>query len=240
MWRLTDGGIAISGAIKDFVCQVEGAPPEKISVVYYGLEPQWITDAEQRIARDKLMAELQLEADSLLLGMVCRLVQQKGISCALQAFHQIRDRFPSAHLVIAGDGPLRGKLGALADELGLSDQIHWLGWRSDAVDLIAAFDLVLLPSLWEGFGLVLLEAMSRRAPVIASRVSAIPEVVSDGETGILVEARDVDGLAAAMSRLLEDRALRQHMGLQGAARLEAHFSVERMAAGTIAVYEKYR
>lgn len=239
MWRLTDGGIAISGAIKDFVCQVEGAPPEKISVVYYGLEHKWINDAEQRIARDKLIAELRLEADSLLLGMVCRLVQQKGISYALKAFHQIHDRFPSAHLVIAGDGPLRGKLGALADELGLSDQVHWLGWRSDALDLIAAFDVVLLPSLWEGFGLVLLEAMSRRAPVIASRVSAIPEVVADGETGVLVEARDVDGLAAAMSRLLEDRALRQHMGLQGAARLETHFSVERMAAGTIAVYKRF-
>ena len=78
MWRLTDGGIAISGAIKDFVCQVEGAPPEKISVVYYGLEPQWTTNADQRIARDKLIAELQLEADSLILGMVCRLVQQKA------------------------------------------------------------------------------------------------------------------------------------------------------------------
>ena len=103
---------------------------------------------------------------------------------------------------------------------------------------MAAFDVFLLPSLREGFGLVLLEAMSRRLPIVASRVGAIPEIVIDGETGILVEPRNADQLARAMSRLLEDRALRKYMGLLGAARLEEHFSVERMVDGTIAVYEK--
>ena len=127
---------------------------------------------------------------------------------------------------------------AASRELGIAERVHWLGWRADGADLIAAFDVLLLPSLWEGFGLVLLEAMSRRVPVIASRVSAIPEVVVDGETGILVDARDAPGLADAMSRLLDDRALRQHMGLLGAARLEARFSIERMVAGTLEVYRK--
>ena len=127
---------------------------------------------------------------------------------------------------------------ASSRELGIAERVHWLGWREDGADLIAAFDVLLLPSLWEGFGLVLLEAMSRRVPVIASRVSAIPEVVVDGETGILVDARDAPGLADAMSRLLDDRALRQHMGLLGAARLEARFSIERMVAGTLEVYRK--
>ena len=171
--------------------------------------------------------------------MVCRIVEQKGIPYALQAFQRVSDCFPAANLVIAGDGDLRPQLEALAQELGIDAKVHWLGWRGDAVDLIAAFDVLLLPSLWEGFGLVLLEAMSRRVPVIASRVSAIPEVVVHGETGILVEAREVDELATAMTRLLEDRALRQHMGLLGAARLEEHFSVGRMVSGTVAAYEKY-
>ena len=239
IWRMTDGGIAISAAIKHFMLEVEDAPRHKISIVNYGLEHEWIPDEDLRAARDSLCVELHLESDALLLGMVCRIVEQKGIPYALQAFQRVSDCFPAANLVIAGDGDLRPQLEALAQELGIDAKVHWLGWRGDAVDLIAAFDVLLLPSLWEGFGLVLLEAMSRRVPVIASRVSAIPEVVVHGETGILVEAREVDELATAMTRLLEDRALRQHMGLLGAARLEEHFSVGRMVSGTVAAYEKY-
>ncbi len=239
IWRMTDGGIAISAAIKHFMLEVENAPRHKISIVNYGLEHEWIPDEDLRAARDSLCVELHLESDALLLGMVCRIVEQKGIPYALQAFQRVSDCFPAANLVIAGDGDLRPQLEALAQELGIDAKVHWLGWRGDAVDLIAAFDVLLLPSLWEGFGLVLLEAMSRRVPVIASRVSAIPEVVVHGETGILVEAREVDELATAMTRLLEDRALRQHMGLLGAARLEEHFGVGRMVSGTVAVYEKF-
>ena len=239
IWRMTDGGIAISAAIKHFMLEVEDAPRHKISIVNYGLEHEWIPDEDLRAARDSLCVELHLESDALLLGMVCRIVEQKGIPYALQAFQRVSDCFPAANLVIAGDGDLRPQLEALAQELGIDAKVHWLGWRGDAVDLIAAFDVLLLPSLWEGFGLVLLEAMSRLVPVIASRVSAIPEVVVHGETGILVEAREVDELATAMTRLLEDRALRQHMGLLGAARLEEHFSVGRMVSGTVAAYEKY-
>lgn len=237
LWRATSGGIAISAAIKDFMIQVEGAPSEKIRVARYGLQETWVADAELRAVRQDLCAELRLDEDALLLGIVCRLVEQKGVAYALRAFQRMRARFPTAHLVIAGDGELRSALEALAAELGIAAHVHWLGWRSDAAAMIGAFDALLLPSLWEGFGLVLLEAMARRVPVIASRVSAIPEVVVHGETGLLVAPRDVDALAAAMTRLLADHALRQHMGLLGAARLEERFSVERMARETIAVYE---
>ena len=238
LWKMTDAGIVISAAIKDFTVDIEGAPADKLNVVHYGMEYRWISDQARSVARRSLLAELQMEPDTLLLGMVCRIVEQKGIAFALQAVQSIQDRFPNAHLVIAGDGELTEALQALCRELDIAERVHWLGWRSDAADLIAAFDILLLPSLWEGFGMVLLEAMSRRVPVIASRVSAIPEVVVDGQTGILTEARNVPALAKAMSRLLEDRPLRQHMGLLGAARLEEHFSIERMVNGTLAVYRK--
>ena len=102
---------------------------------------------------------------------------------------------------------------------------------------MTALDVLLVPSLWEGFGLVVLEAMARRVPVIASRVSALPEVLVHGETGLLIEPRDVDGLAQAIARLLSDRALRKYMGLLGTARLEEHFSVGRMVKATITVYQ---
>lgn len=238
LWQRLDAGIAISAAIKQFTVDIEGAPADKVRVVHYGLETAWLSDAEIDAARLALRTELKLSQDALLLGMVCRLVKQKGLPYALEALRRIRADFPQAHLVIAGAGEMAAELRRLASALGIADRVHWLGWRTDANDLMAAFDLLLVPSLWEGFGLVLLEAMSRRVPVIASRVSAIPEVVHDGETGILIEPRDVDALAMAITRLLADRALRKYMGLLGASRLEEHFSVRRMVDGTLAVYDQ--
>ncbi|MCY3867220.1 MAG: glycosyltransferase family 4 protein [Chloroflexi bacterium] len=238
LWRIFDAGIAISAAMKQFALEIEEAPADKITVVRYGMEYRWLSDEDISSARQRLRAELKLGADAQLLGMACRLVEQKGIPYALEALRRIRSDFPRAHLAIAGDGEKADELRRLASMLGIADRVHWLGWRADAADLMAAFDVFLLPSLREGFGLVLLEAMSRRVPIVASRVGAIPEIVIDGETGILVEPRNVDQLAKAMTRLLKDRALRKYMGLLGAARLEERFSVEGMVDGTIAVYEE--
>ena len=238
LWRMIDAGIAISAAMEQFALTVEAAPARKVRIVLYGMEFKWLSDEDIDAARLRLRAELKLPADAQLLGMACRLVEQKGIPYALEALRRIRSDFPRAHLVIAGDGEQANELRRLASRLGLADRVHWLGWRADAADLMAAFDVFVLPSLREGFGLVLLEAMSRRLPIVASHVGAIPEIVIDGETGILVEPRNVDELAKAMTRLLNDRALRKYMGLLGAARLEEHFSVERMVDGTIAVYEQ--
>ena len=240
LWRMFDAGIAISGAMKKFALEIEGAPPEKISVVRYGMEYRWLRDEDINSARQRLRAELNLGSDTQLLGMACRLVEQKGIPYALEALRRIRSDFPRVHLAIAGDGEKAEELRRLSSMLGIADRVHWLGWRADAADLMAAFDVFFLPSLHEGFGLVLLEAMSRRVPIVASRVGAIPEVVVDGETGILVEPRNVDQLAAAMTRLLNDRALRKYMGLLGAARLEERFSIDGMVDGVIAVYERVR
>jgi len=238
LWRRLDGGIAISQSLKKFLIEVEGAPPAKISVVHYGLDYRWLPEAQIQQARQALRAELGLGGDAQLLGMVCRLVEQKGIPYALEALRRLQGDFPKAHLVIAGDGEKAAELKRLTAALGLGERVHWLGWRDDAADLMAAFDMLLMPSLWEGFGLVLLEAMARRLPIIASRVSAIPEVLAHGDAGILIAPRDVAGLTAAIARLLGDRALRKHIGLLGAARLEEHFSRDRMVAGTLAVYEK--
>ncbi len=237
LWRRLDAGIAISGAVAEFARQIEGAPTEKLHIVRYGMEYRWLSDEAIECARQNLRAELGLPPDTPLLGMVCRLVQQKGVPYSLEALRRIQSDFPQAQLVIIGDGEKAGELRQLATALGVAERVHWLSWRENAVELMAALDVLLVPSLWEGFGLVVLEAMSRRVPVIASRVSALPEVVVHGETGILIEARDVDGLASAIARLLGDRALRKYMGLLGAARLEEYFSAEGMVDETLAVYE---
>ena len=238
MWRFSDGGIAISNAIKHFTINIEGASENKIDTVYYGIEYRWILDSEIQSARHSLCKELNLTNETVILGMVCRLVEQKGIRYALEAFQQIYDAFPQAHLVIAGDGELADELQAHSQLLGISERVHWLGWREDSLTIIGAMDIFIMPSLWEGFGLVLLEAMSMRVPIIASRVSAIPEVVIHGVTGLLVEPRNTDELSKAMSYLLENRPRRRHMGLLGEDRLEQQFSVTQMISKTIEVYHK--
>lgn len=239
LWRLADGGIAISDAIRRFVIEVEGAPPAKVRTILYGLDPApdpAVQIADKAAARAKLRAELDLSEDAILLGMVCRLIEQKGIPYALRAFARIADDFSDTALVLAGDGDQRAELEALAVELGIADRVFFLGWRGETAPIFAALDVFLMPSLWEGFGLVLLEAMAQAVPVVGSAVSAIPEVVVDGETGILCPPRDVDALIAALTTLLNDPELRQQMGAAGRARLEAAFNPARMVQATADFY----
>jgi glycosyltransferase involved in cell wall biosynthesis len=116
--------------------------------------------------------------------------------------------------------------------------VRFLGWRDDVAQLMNVFDLLLVPSLWEGFGLVILEAMAHQIPTVASAVSAIPEIIVHGETGLLVPPRNTDALADALVSLLSDTPLRKHMGMLAEDRLESHFSAARMVDETIALYRK--
>lgn len=239
MWRGFKACIAISDAIKKFAIETENCPPEKVYVVKYGIEHEALSQEAFASARKALLSELELTEDAQIFGMACRLVEQKGLSYALEALKQIHEDFPDAHLVIAGDGNLMHELVHQAAELYISDNVHFLGWRNDVNDLMAAFDVFLMPSLWEGFGLVALEAMSKRRPVIASAVTALPEVVEDGQTGLLVPAKDSEALANAMQTLLADRSLRVHMGMVGEDRVEQYFTIERMAEETLVVYRVF-
>jgi len=234
LWRMADAGVAISDAIARFTIEVEGAPKARIQRIYYGLEATKTVD--RVTARASLLGELHLADDSVLIGIACRLIEQKGVTYAIQAFARVAESFPNAHVLIAGEGDLRTALENEAVTLGLHNRVHFLGWRGDIPAFMAALDILLAPSLWEGFGLVLLEAMAQAVPIIGSAVSAIPEIVVDGETGLLVPPRDVDRLAEALGKLLADKPLRQFMGLQGQDRLETHFGVGRMVDETAALY----
>jgi glycosyltransferase involved in cell wall biosynthesis len=234
LWRMVSAGITISEAIARFSIEVEGAPRARLRTIHYGIEHRPYSG--QQSTHSALRKELGLPDDVLLVGMVCRLTEQKGVTYGLQAFARLQDDFPSAHLVIAGNGPLRSALEAEAKTLGV--RAHFLGWRSDVGTIMEALDIFLMPSLWEGFGLVLLEAMAHQLPIVGSAVSAIPEVVAQGESGILVPPRDVDGLAAALRSLLGDRILRRYMGLVGEDRLETYFNAEQMVERTIALYSE--
>jgi len=238
LWGATQHGIAISEAIRRFSVEVEGADPQKVTTIHYGMTPA--PALEPASARQHLRQTLNMPSDALVLGMVCRLVEQKGVTYAIRAFAQINEAHPQTRLVIIGEGGQRAALEAEAGVLGVRGRVYFLGWHDDAAHLMAGFDLFLMPSLWEGFGLVLLEAMAQALPIIGSDVSAIPEVVAHGETGLLVPPRDPAAIAQAVDTLIKDEALRRHMGLLGQERLETVFSAARMIAATKAIYNKGR
>lgn len=229
LWRMTHRGIAISGAIKQFLVEVEGAREDQVSVIHYGYQPQALPPLDLR-------AELGLPDSARLIGSVCRLVPQKGLAYGLRAFAEIAPKFPDVHYVLAGDGPLRADLSELAAGLGLAERVHFLGWRADAPAIMANLEVFLAPSLWEGFGLVFLEAMSVACPIVASRVSAVPEIIADGMTGCLVPPEESGAIAAVLDDLLSNPERAKQMGLAGQKRLAAHFSQQKMVDATAALY----
>jgi glycosyltransferase involved in cell wall biosynthesis len=212
LWRMTDAGIAISEAVRRFSIDMEGVRPDCIHTIYYGYQ---VAHGDTTALRREVRDELGIPPEQVVIGMVCRLIEQKGIAYGIRAFGRIAEHFPVARLMIVGEGKLRSSLEAQVKALKLEDRVRFLGWRADGARVMAGFDIFLMPSLWEGFGLVMLEAMAQGLPIVGSAVSAIPEVVVSGETGLLVPARDEIGLADALALVLRDAPLRKHMGLMG-------------------------
>jgi glycosyltransferase involved in cell wall biosynthesis len=237
LWRMTTAGIAISKAVKRHSVEVEGAPANKIHVIYYGL-PLPVEKVDKARARRQLREELHADEDAPLIGMICRLMSAKGIPDAFHAFAKIAPAFPTARFVLAGDGPMRGELEGLAKQLNLTGRIHFLGWRESPMQIAAGLDILLSPSVREGFGLTMLEAMAQGIPIIGSTASAIPEVVLDGSTGFTVPPRDPQKLSEAIRVMLHDKPLRMHMGLLGEERLETYFSAAHMVDETLNLYKR--
>ena len=223
--------VAISDAVREFVISVEGIPPQKVQRIYYGLDA---APAQQSVA--DLRAELGWTGAPLV-GFVGRLTGQKGVTVLLNAFATVLSALPTARLLLIGDGPQRAKLEALARELQIATAVHFAGWRADAQAQLAKLNVLAIPSLWEGFGLVTLEAMLAGVAVVASRVSALPEIVLDGETGVLVPAANAPKLAAALLALLQDPQHATQLGKNGRVRAARLFTVNQMAAQHAALYK---
>jgi glycosyltransferase involved in cell wall biosynthesis len=193
------------------------------------------------------------QADAIVVGTVGRLVPVKGHHYLLEAIARLGARRPALHLLLVGDGPLRDDLTARATSAGLRVRnagdagvpsgpegatVHMLGLRRDVARLLAAMDLFVLPSLNEGMGRVLVEAMAMELPCIASKVSGVPDVVDDGRTGVLVPPRDPAALVREIGTLIEDPQRARVMGRRGRRKVVPEFSVERMITKLEAVYRE--
>lgn len=236
LWRTVTAGIAISDAVYRFLITYEGVPEVKLHRIHYGL-PLPAEELDKRVLRSALRHRIKVAEETPLIGMVCRLIKQKGITYALDAFAMLDD-LPDMHFVIAGDGDLRESLQQQARDLGIAERVHWLGWVDEPLDVIAGLDLLLMPSVNEGFGMTMLEAMSQSIALVGSTASAIPEVIEHGENGLTVPPRDAPALAEAIRTLMNDAPLRKHMGMMGLDRLERLFSAERMIDETVTLYRQ--
>ena len=165
---------------------------------------------------------------------LARLDPQKGLGHLIEA----AARIPEAFFAIAGEGPERAALEAKAEESGVKDRVVFLGHRRDAPALLANCDLFVLPSLYEGFPVSVLEAMASGKPVVATAIGGTDEAVQDGVTGFLVPPSDPAALAGAIRRVLADRTLANGLGAAGRERVRRNFSVETVAERTAEIYEE--
>jgi glycosyltransferase involved in cell wall biosynthesis len=221
--------IAISDAVRRFL-EKAGLPREKLVTVHYGLDHLPVTPSELQ------PADLGIDPEAPLLLAIGRLTAQKDHATLLQAFAHTRTEHPRAVLVILGIGPLEDETRRLVTRLGLDGGVLLPG-RLEIRDWLGRADLFVHTSRWEGFGMVLLEAMLAGLPIVATRVSAVPEVVGHNLTGLLVEPGDVTALSAALSRLLRDPEEAAAFGEAGRERARTEFSIAKMVAGTVAVYK---
>jgi glycosyltransferase involved in cell wall biosynthesis len=162
--------------------------------------------------RSEMRASLGVSPEAFLIGSVGRLEPVKGHRYLLEAFATLAPRFPELVLALVGEGELAPALRKLAERAGLSERVLFLGWREDIPALLQALDLFVFPSLNEGMGRALVEAMAAGLPIVAARAGGIPEVLDDGEAGLLVEAASAHALAQGIRELLLDPALRSWLG----------------------------
>lgn len=227
--------VAVSEDVKRLLVEVTGAAERHIRVVHNGIAG-WASPAPDDLARRR--AALGVGPDERIVGVVGSLYGIKGHRYLLDAAPHILRAEPATRFCIVGGGQLGAELRAQAVELGLAERVRFLGFRTDVRDLLPLFDVFALPSLSEGLSIALLEAMAAARPVVATCVGGNPELVTDGETGLLVPAADARRLAEAVTRLLLDAGEARRLGENAMNRVTQRFGVESMVQGYQAIYAR--
>jgi glycosyltransferase involved in cell wall biosynthesis len=233
--RLSHGVIAVSEHTAEHLRGREGAPPRKVHVVRNGID-----FARVRISSAEAVARVRAELappGTDLVVVPARLHAEKGHAHLFAALPGLRRRTRRPWtLCLAGRGPAEADYRSQLRALGCDDLVQFLGFRRDLPDVLAAADLVVLPSVAEAFGLAVAEALYLGCAVVATRVGGLPEIVEDGSDGVLVPPAAPDALTDAIVSLLDDPARRRALGARGRKKIENGFSFEVMVRGYEAVY----
>lgn len=232
-YRQVDLFICASECIRQMLV-ADGVEPDRAVTVHEGIDIDHVDAAPPADVR----ALFWLPHGAPIVGNIAALVPHKGQRYLVEAAALVVGRMPDVRFLIVGDGELRDPLEQEVRREQLERHVIFTGFRPDVLSLLKGFDVFVLSSVTEGLGTSLLDAMAASRAVVATRTGGIPEVVVDGETGLLVPPRDARALAEAIIRLLGDEPLRRAFGAAGRERVERLFSADRMVAGTLAVYER--
>jgi len=234
-YRQLDCLIAASKAIEDMLVE-DGIPRERVVTVHEGIDVDHVLHAPPL----NIHAEYWLPTHAPIVGNVAALVPHKGQRYLIDAAVRVVREIPDAHFVIVGEGELRAHLEHQIRERRLIKHVILSGFRPDVLSFHRAFDVFVMSSVTEGLGTSLLDAMAASKAIVATRTGGIPEVVADGETGLLVPPRNAEALAAAIVELLTDEPRRNDMGRRAFERVQASFGAVRMVEDTLRVYQERR
>lgn len=240
MNRLADRVLVNAELIRDHVIASGSAGADRVVLVRNGVDAKTAPVDEGQRARihARLCRELGLDSKTRLIGVVGNLRPVKGHRYLLGAMVKVLQAYPNVHLLLIGEGPLREEIEEEAQTLKIDSNVHLLGHRTDAADLMPAFEMVALASLHEGMPNVVMEAMTRGVAVVATAVGGIPELVEDGKTGCLVPSRDSGALAEAIIAVLGDDRYRHDLGSKGREFIMAKFSMGLMVEAVERLYEE--
>lgn len=224
-----DTVVAAAEGHKTFIERVEAVPASRIALIYNGVDPSRSTSA---LTPTEARQRLDIAPDAPVVAQVAALRPDKAHEIMLRAFVRVRERLPGAVLLLAGDGPRREALSALADRLGLQGNCRFLGVRRDVGDILAAANVFALSSapLQETLSVAAIEAMFAGLPVVATDVGSMDEIVLGGETGRLVPPGDPAALAEALTALLADPETARRMGQRATQLAKTRFGIETMVA----------
>jgi len=232
-YRQVDCFIAASEAIRRMLI-ADGVPEVQTVTVHEGIDVEHVLAAPRVNVHEAFF----LPHGAPVVGNVAALVPHKGQRYLIEAAHLVVQQVPDARFVILGEGDLREHLEKQVHEHHLQKHVVLPGFRTDVLGCLKAFDLFVMSSVTEGLGTSLLDAMAASRAIVATTAGGIPEIVEDGVNGLLVPPRDAHALAEAIVRALASAELRRRMGAAGLARVNERFTVEKMVAGTAAVYER--
>jgi glycosyltransferase involved in cell wall biosynthesis len=221
--------VAVSDEVKARLLKA-GVRAEVISLIRNGIELYPFDDAAPSLWEDSA------SNDTLIVGLIGRLSWEKGVDIFLRAAARVLVEFPSAKFVVVGEGPDKGKLEQLVNELKIRESVSMLGRRNDMPSVYASLDVMVSASRQEGLPMAILEGMASGLPLVATAVGEVPTVVLDGRTGVLVPAGNPDSLAAGIIELLRDPAMRKSLGSAARQRVEEEYSAVRMTNDYLCVY----
>ncbi len=228
--------IAISRQVKEHLLNDFRVNEENIRVIHNGIDiEKFAIHSPQSTAEAKIKLRI---GNGSAIGIVARLSDVKGHIYLIEAMKKVLQDFPDAQLVIAGDGKMKDELVSLSSRLGIEKSVFFIPTLADTLTVLSALDLFVLPSLKEGLGLSLMEAMACGICVIGSNIGGIKTLIRDGYNGILVEPKDVNGLYLAISGLLKDHAKMQALAVNARNFIAGNFSLEQMVLQTEGVYQE--